>query len=470
LPYLQGITAASPDEGSWILTAFNAAYYAFILFSPWLVARFGRLHVILTALLGFSAVSLLLVATSDYTLFVVLRFVQGACLGCVFVPAVMLFFTSLSAAGLRYAAPGFVLAAISGGTLGTVIGGYVADTYGGNYVFVPAAVATGITALMVFFAVNKADVVEHGLRFDGVGLTLSVLSFGVMQFLANEGERRDWFDDGTIVGATVLLAPVFGGFILWELFGTRNPHVNLRMFVHHRNLAVGSLVNIVIGGTGYSVTGFVAYLQTAIGSTPTQAGALIPVRLLGYLVGVPGAFALSAARILNIRQVVIIGVLGSGVGFLLFSHQMTTTADISAFIGVSLFFGLFYGMLSQPIGTLVVGSIPLPLLAAGVSIYKLSSPIGLMIATGAMQWVVDQRAALVSSNLAANVSLSSPAVEQYVFQHHGSAAGLAGLAANQSITLAYSYSFVLYAIMLLAVIPIVFFAVLPKPVPVSPRA
>src|ERR1700712_1294918 len=51
LPYLQGITATSPDQGSWILTTFNAAYYSFIFLSPWLVARFGRRNLILTALL-----------------------------------------------------------------------------------------------------------------------------------------------------------------------------------------------------------------------------------------------------------------------------------------------------------------------------------------------------------------------------------------------------------------------------------
>ena len=468
LPYLQGITASSPDESSWILTTFNAAYYAFIFLSPWLVARFGRRNLILTALLSFSALSLLLAATTDFRIFLVLRFLQGACLGCVFVPAVILFFTSLSASALKYAAPGFVLAAISGSTLGTFIGGFVADQFGGNLVFVPAAIATTITAALIFAAVNKKDIVETGLRFDGVGVALSILTFGAMQYLSNEGERRNWFDDSTIGFATIVLIVALGAFLYWQLFGTRNPHVNLRMFVNYRNLAVGSVINIVIGITGYSVTTFVGYLAVALAATPTVAGELIPVRLLTYMIGVPAAFLLSVTRTLSVRGVVIIGVLGSSAAFLWFSHLMTTTADMGSFIGVSLMFGLFFAMLSQPIGTLVVGSIPLPLLAAGLSVYKLSSPIGTMIATGFMQYLLDHRAVAVNTLIAGDVRLGNPAVDQYVFQHHGSAAGLSGFAAVQSQTLAYSFSMQLYAVLLLAVIPVIFFAKLGPPPAAAP--
>jgi DHA2 family multidrug resistance protein len=311
LPYLQGITASSPDEGSWILTTFNAAYYSFIMLSPWLVARFGRRNLILAALLGFSALSLLLTVTTDFRIFLVLRFLQGACLGCVFVPAVMLFFTSLSASALRYGAPAFVLAAISGSTLGTLIGGFVADEYGGNLVFVPAAIATAITAALIFGAVSKKDIVETGLCFDGVGVGLSIIMFGAMQYLSNEGERRNWFDDSTIALASAVLALALGAFVYWQLYGTRNPHVHLRMFVNYRNLAVGSAINIVIGATGYSVTTFVGYLAVALAATPTVAGELIPVRLLTYVIGVPAAFLLSVTRTLSVRGVVIVGVIGS---------------------------------------------------------------------------------------------------------------------------------------------------------------
>jgi DHA2 family multidrug resistance protein len=316
--------------------------------------------------------------------------------------------------------------------------------------------------------VNKKDIVETGLRFDGFGVVLSVIAFGAMQYLSNEGERRNWFDDSTITVATIVLAVSLGAFAYWQLYGTRNPHVHIRMFKNYRNLAVGSAINIVIGATGYSVTTFVGYLAVALAATPTVAGELIPVRLLTYVIGVPAAFLLSLTRTLSVRGVVIVAVIGSSAAFLWFSQLMTTTAEMTSFVGVSLVFGLFFAMLSQPIGTLVVGSIPLPLLAAGLSIYKLSSPVGTMIATGFMQYALDHHAVAVNSLIAGDVRLGNPAVDQYVFQHHGNAAGLAGFAAVQSQTLAYSFSMQLYAVMLLAIIPVIFFAKLGPPAAAAP--
>ena len=103
LPYLQAITTATPDQASWIVTSFNAAYYAFILLSPWMMARVGRKLLMVAALSGFAVISLILTVTTDFGPFVVLRFIQGACLGCIFVPAAVLLFTSLHPKALKFA-------------------------------------------------------------------------------------------------------------------------------------------------------------------------------------------------------------------------------------------------------------------------------------------------------------------------------------------------------------------------------
>lgn len=465
LPYLQAITVATPDQASWILTWFNAAYYASILFSPWMMARVGRKTLIVTALLGYAATSLVLTVTSDFIPFVFLRFVQGACLGCIFVPAAVLLFTSLSPSVLRFAPPAFVLVSLSGSTLGTVIGGFLADEFGGSAVFVPGCIVTVLTAALIYFAVDTKDKPQPALRLDFIGLTLSVVSFAAGQYLANEGERRNWFDDGSVLLAAGALALALPSFVLYELFVTREPHVDFRMFAKHRNLSVGGVINIAIGSVGYSVTIFVGYLQAALGATPTVAGAMILVRLTTYVIGVPAAFALITSRRLDLRAVVILAVLGSSLGLLVFSHLMTPTAEVQTFVGVSLLFGFFFGMLNQPMGALVIGSMPLPLLAAGVSIYKLSSPVGLMIATGGMQALLDHRTADFRSQIAAGVSLSSPSVDRYVREHHGNLSGLTAIVAAQAQTLAYSSMMLLLAAIILVVVPLVFLAKIQKPRP-----
>lgn len=465
LPYLQGITAASPDDASWIITSFNATYYAFILLSPWMMARVGRKRLMVGAFAGFSLTSFVLAATSDYHVFVALRTIQGAFLGCIFVPAALLLFTSLPLRALKFAPPGFVLVSLSGGTLGTVIGGFFADEYGASAVFLPGAVATLLTAALIAVAVNAPDRRQPDLRFDTIGLALSIASFGAMQFLANEGERRNWFDDSSIVLAAVLLAVVLPLFVVYELFLTRDPHVDFRMFVRHRNLAVGAIINIVIGAVGYSVSVFVGYLQVSLGATPTLAGALVLVRLATYALGVPAAFYFIAQRGIDIRAIVIVGVLGSAAGLWAFSNSMTTTADLDAFVGISLFFGFFFGMMNQPMGALVIGSMPLPLLAAGVSIYKLSSPIGLMIGTGGMQTLLDHAAAVYRVMITGDLGRNRAPVERYVELHHGHVASLAGIASAQAQALAYASAMLTSALIVLIVVPIVFLAKVQKPAP-----
>jgi DHA2 family multidrug resistance protein len=304
LPYLSGIVDASPDEASWILTVFNTAYYAMILMSPWMMARIGRKRLMLGALLGFAGVSAVLAGVSDYHAFVALRFVQGAFLGCIYVPAALLFFTSLPTRFLRYAPPIFVLLSLSAATFGTVIGASVAERFGGSTIFVPGAIATLATALAIVLTVRAKDAPQRALVFDRIGLALSLAAFGALQFLANEGERRNWFDDPTVLFAAIVLAIALPAFVIYESTFTRFPHVDFRMFATYRNLAIGGIISVTIGFVGYAVTLYIGYVQSILGATPAEAGAAVLVRVLTYAVGVPLAFALIMRKIVDLRIVV----------------------------------------------------------------------------------------------------------------------------------------------------------------------
>ena len=468
LPYLSGIVAASPDESTWILTAFNTAYYAMILMSPWMMARIGRTRLMLGSLLGFAAVSTALASVSEYHAFVALRFVQGAFLGCIYVPAALLFFTSLPTRALRYAPPIFVLLSLSAATLGTVIGASVAERFGGGTIFVPGAIATLVTALAIRLTVRAKDAPQRTLVFDGVGLALSLAAFGALQFLANEGERRNWFDDPVVIAVAMLLACALPAFVLYESTLTRYPHVDFRMFARYRNLAIGGIVSVTIGFVGYAVTLYIGFLEIVLGATPTEAGAAVLVRVLAYGVGVPLAFALIVRKIVDLRIVVAVGAVGSAFGLIAFSHAMTSTAEIGSFALMSLAFGLFFGMMNQPMGTLVIGSMPLDLLAAGVSVYKLSAPLGAMIGSAVVGTLLDHRTAAFRSAIAGQITLGSAPIDAYLRAHRGSAAGLGAIVAVQAQTLAYADLTALLGLVVLLVIPVVVFARVAPPTPPPP--
>lgn len=463
LPYIAGRAAATPDESSWFVSAFNAPYYATILLSPWLYARFGRKHLLLAGLLGYAVFSALLVVTSSYELTVALRFCQGLFLGCVFVPVVILLFTSLPLAGLRLAIPSFALIVLTAGAIGTLVGGYLCETFGEEALFIPGIVATAAAAALVWRFAPHHDRPQPQLRFDIIGYALSLLAFGAAQYLTNEGERRNWLDDGNVANAFIVLLFAVVAFLAWELFYCPRPHAKFRLFVTYRNLAVGSSINLLLGAVGYSVTILSLYLQSSIESTITLAGEVIALRVLTYVAGIIIAFILISQRIVDIRAVLIAAVLASAAALYGFAHLMTPTAEAASFIAISLVFGLFFGMLSQPVPSLVIGALPLPDLPAGIAIYKLTAPIGLMAGTSFVSWFVDHRAAFNAAELAPALNLSRSAVWPFSDAHGSTLARLSALVVQQAQDLAYRDATILLAAVLLLIIPLVFLVVPPKP-------
>ena len=464
LPYISGRSGATPDEASWVVSAFNTPYYATILLSPWLYARFGRKPLLLTGLAGYAVISTLLVFAGSYDATVALRFFQGVFLGIVFVPVVILLFTSLPLAGLKLAIPGFALLVLTAGAIGTFAGGYLSETYGAAALYIPGAILTLIAAGIVWRYAANYDRPQPGLRFDIAGYALSLLVFGAAQYLANEGERRNWLDDGNVFRAIVLLAFALAAFLAWELVYCPRPHANFRLFGSYRNLAVGSGINIVLGIVGYSVTVFSIYLQTAIGSTVTLAGEVIALRVLTYVAGIIIAFLLVSQRLIDVRIVLGIAALASALALYGFAASMAPTADAATFIGVSLAFGLVFAMLSQPVPSLVIGALPLPDLPAGIAIYKITLPIGLMAGTALVGSFIDHRAAFNASNLAATVNTSRTAILPFS-SGHTALVKLAALVTQQAQDVAYRDAMILLAGCVLLIIPLVLFLMPPAPRP-----
>ena len=460
LPFLQGRVAAGPDEGSWLLTSFNAAYYTSIALSPWLYAVAGRKRLLLIALAGFAATSFALITVTSFEAMVALRALQGIFAGAIFVPAALLMFLSLPLRLLPIGIPAFAVVSLSGSSAGALIGGFFAETYGAGSVFIPGALATVAIGILVGMAAPNTDQPERR-PFDALGVALAFLMFGAMQYLANEGERRDWFNDGGIAAAAVLLILTALALLGWELAGARYPFLNFRLFGRFENLRIGALVNVVVGFLGFSITVFVVYLEQTLEASATSAGAMILLRVSTYLIGIPIAYVLILRKMLDVRAVVTIAAIGTALSFVIFSHLMTTISSLETFFAVSLLFGVFFGALNQPTPSLVLSGLPPSVLLAALPVYKLSSPIGYMLASGICQTFLDHRTALVQSRLAAAITLQNPAIAAFIAR--GGAIGvLAAQTASQAAVIAEGALMVVLALVTLALIPIVLCVKLPR--------
>jgi DHA2 family multidrug resistance protein len=466
LPFLEGRVAATPDEGSWLLTAFNAAYYATILLSPWLFVRFGQKRLLLVALAGFAATSLLMVSVTSFDELVALRAIQGVFAGGMFVPAALLMFLSLPPKVLPIGIPAFAVFSLAGASLGALVGGYFAETYGAESVFLPGAIAT--IAIAIFVGISAPDGNPPRYQpFDTLGVALSLLMFGSMQYLANEGARRDWLGDGSVVGALALLIVTAAGFVAWELYGARYPHVNLHLFARFRNLTIGGLVNVVVGFLGFGITVFVTYLEQALGASATTAGQMIALRIVTYLVGIPLAYFVVLKKWLDVRAVVTIAAVGTALSFVGFWRLITAASAIESFVAISLVFGIFFGALNQPTPSLVLAGLPPRLLLGGLAIYKVSSPIGTMLAFGFCQTFLNHRTVLYNTAIAGAMTRANPAVAAYLARG-GTVGTLSALATSQSTIMAEADLMLVLAVVALLLVPIVMFATTAPPVATPP--
>jgi DHA2 family multidrug resistance protein len=456
--------AATPDEGSWLLTAYNAAYYTTILLSPWLFVRFGQKRQLLFALAGFATTSIVMVSVTSFDQLVALRAVQGAFAGGIFIPAALLMFLSLPPKLVPLGIPAFAAFSLGGSSFGALIGGYFAETFGAESVFLPGAFATVAIGILVTVSAPNTDRPQHR-PFDIVGVTFSLFMFGSMQYLANEGEQRNWFDDGNVVVAAMLLIVTAAGFIAWELYGTAHPYVNLHLFARFRNLTIGGLVNVIVGFLGYSIVVFVAYLEQTLGTTATTAGEMVSLRVVTYLVGIPLAYVIVFKKWLDVRVMVTLATLGTALSFVGFWRLITFGSALETFVVISFVFGIFFGALNQPTPSLVLTGVPPRLLLGALAIYKLSSPMGLMLAFGVCQTFLDHRIALYRTVVAGAMTLANPAI--VVFLSRGGTVGaLSGLASRQATVLADANLMLMLAAVTLLVIPIVMFAqTAPSPAP-----
>src|ERR1700761_55417 len=85
LPYMQGSLSASFDEITWVLTSYITA--AAIMTAPvgWMAGRFGRKHLFITCLTGFTIPSMMCGAAQSLNEMVMFRLLQGV-FGAALVP------------------------------------------------------------------------------------------------------------------------------------------------------------------------------------------------------------------------------------------------------------------------------------------------------------------------------------------------------------------------------------------------
>ncbi|HMD02544.1 MAG TPA: DHA2 family efflux MFS transporter permease subunit [Candidatus Baltobacteraceae bacterium] len=452
LPTIQGNLGASIDEGTWVITAYTIAAIIVIPLTPWLQDRFGRKNYFLASILGFTLASVACGAADNLTFLIVARVVQGAFGGGLLATAQAILRDTFPPKQLGISQAIFALGVVMGPTLGPPLGGILVDNASWNWCFDINIVPGIVSAVMLFILLRDPSEPRAG-PVDSFGLALLAVTLGSLQYVLTEGERHYWLADGAIRALTLAFVVCGAAFIYWELYGTKAPIVDLRVF-KNRSVAAGSLLALALGMTLFGTTYILPQLtQGPLGFTPSLSGNLFILRALPIAL-----FSLVVARLsakVDPRWFL-------GIGFVLIAvgsaMQAFVTTGISTFwtFAISLVIvGTGTSLLFVPLSIAVLGATtPAQGPKAGAMV-NLAIQLGGSLAVALLDVVIDRRMSFHSEVLGAAANQTNPAVQQFL-QQGGSTAALAGIVDSQAAILAFADATFVIALVAAVCTPLVF--------------
>jgi DHA2 family multidrug resistance protein len=440
LPTIQGNMGANFDEGAWIVTGYIIAAVIIIPLTPWLQQLLGRRQYYVAAIAGFTITSALCGMSTSLGELVFFRVLQGLCGGGLISTGQAIMRDTFPAKQLGLSQALTSIGAVIGPSIGPTLGGVLTDQLSWNWIFY-INILPGIASLILCAMLLRNPARAGRPSVDAIGLGLMAMGLGCLQYVLDEGERYDWFNDQNILTTALVSVVALAAFAWWELRVVRNPIVDLRILLRNRIISSGCLLQMTLAfGLFGGVILAPQFQQNLLGFTATLSGLSILTRALAIMFMTPVTLILLSR--FHVKPPVLLGV-----GFVIVAianidnaRVITTDSTFDTFIFPLVLGGIGFGMLFVPLSVAVLSSVQGLDTQKATSLLSLCQQLGGSISTAFLVTLLDRRGALHLDALAARVNLASPAV-QAALQHHASAPLLANIVNQQATTMAFADAF-----------------------------
>lgn len=475
LPHIAGSMSSTVEEATWSLTSYLVANAIILPMTGWLASTFGRKRLLLGAVTGFAASSMLCGLAPNLATLIIFRIVQGATGGTM---------QPLSQAVLLEAFPpqdrgkamGFWgLGIVVAPMLGPVLGGWLTDNYSWRWVFY-INLPVGLLCLLMIrmFVFDPPYLARRGRSsVDYWGIGLLVLGVGCLQIMLDKGQQEDWFASQFIRVLALGSAAGLSAFILRELFA-KEPIVHLRVF-KIRTYATGVFLMSAVGFVLYgSLVLLPIFLQTLLGYPALEAGIAMAPRGLGSFIAMP-LVGLIAGRF-DPRKLLALGITGTALTLFDLS-RLNLNAGYWDIFWPQFFQGLAMSMLFVPLTTATMHPIPREEMGNATSLFNFMRNIGGSVGIAAATTFLSRSQQVYTSRLGENITQFNPQTQQLftgmrqMFMMRGSDmatatrqayAALWNLLQRQSAMLSFIHLFQVMALIFLAVIPLLLLMKRPK--------
>src|SRR5579862_6788626 len=287
MPHMMGSFGEDLLTITWVSTAYSIAEIIMVTMAAWWTALLGRKRLFLLSMALFIFGSILAGTSTTLHQMIFYRVLQGigggSLMPCSQAIARETFPPSEQGMAMAIFSMGVVLAP----AIGPVVGGWLVDKYGWQWVFYINVPFCIVGMLMVSTFVHDPPYLKRGVqRVDWTGIILLSAGLTAAQIVLERGEEVDWFASNWIVIGTVIAGAGLIFLIIWEL--TRaEPIIDFRLF-RNRLLTVGCAIGSASGFALYGSSFLLPQFTENLLNYPAyQAGLVLMPRAVAMFLVMP---------------------------------------------------------------------------------------------------------------------------------------------------------------------------------------
>lgn len=466
-----GDTHATPDEFAWLDIGYVALKLFGFLLAPWVIGQLRESRVIIGATLVMGLACLGAAFTTDLSLLVALRGVQGLSGGLLLVATQTLLFLAYPRLHQPILQALFAMAAVvAPATLAPALQGWLLDTYAWTWVFfmvVPLALAAVGTLLLAGITATPRHVAPRPL--DGIGAALAATLLLSLTYVLVQGHRWDWWEATHIVAVSALGLSALLLLVARQLWVPGRAFIDTSIF-STEDFSFAFVVSFVAGaalfGSGYLIPSFAV---AVLGFTLTDAGQLLLPSGGLFVVAL-----LLAAYLMQVRRVPPVATVPLGILLIMLAMWMLSSANRESgsddMMVPILLRGFGLGMLFLSITLIAFSNLPPRNLATGIGVFNAGRQIGGLMGVAGLQTHLDNEVATNVTTLAASLTAGGPALGERLarttayFASQGmdavsasrAALGLLGRSVGgQASVIAFESAFVVVALLFVVAAPII---------------
>ena len=477
LDHIRGTVGATIQEITWIATGFAIASVLVMPLTAFLGRLFGQKRVYLASLVIFLVGSALCGLARTLPELVIFRVIQGFGAGALQPTEQAILRQTFPVKEQGMAMALFALAIMVGPAVGPTLGGWIVDNYSWPWIFyinLPVG-ALGIYMVSSFVhepddirEANKAMAAKQRKHMDWSGIALMSVGLACLQYLLEEGDRKDWFDSSLIVGLAVVAFICLAGFVIRELTA-EVPAVNLRLF-KNKVYTAGTLIAALMFAMLMTVTFLLpVFMQELLGFNATQSGLALMPRTLVMMVCIPIVGKLYNR--IDPRISVFVGLIFLTLAVWMMSdYTLATTAG--GVVASLLVQGLGFSFMMVPLQTVAFATIPRHQMTDATGLNSLLRQIGGSFGLAIFATLLGRYQVQARASLGAHVTATSALVQDRMQLMQGGMlargfdavsakaaafGALYGQVSQQAAVLAFSKLFMLAVLCFIAVMPLAFF-------------